>query len=575
MTDNRLGSTRPRTHRRPRRRGVPVPLAVIGLVASLVLLPPSSAFALSGSTFQGADGDLLGTGGTDWQSAPNLAIGYDKPTGQGDDSFGQGTKEDTEVPSVVSGQIPNNKSDLTRLYVSSETISSQSFLYLAWERVQEPNGTTNMDFEFNQSRTLSSNGITPVRTAGDLLVKYDLSQGGTSPSLGIHRWVTTASALADPNVPDTAAGACEAANSFPCWGKVKPLDGTTAEGTVNTGTTSDPVGTGAPRDLTPRTFGEGAINLTTAGVLDPDHCTSFGSAYLKSRSSDTFSSAVKDFLAPIPVDINNCQPATINLKKVDGANQPLAGAVMQLFLDNGDGVLGTGDTQVGSNCTTPANGICTFSGITVSGTYIGHELTAPNGYQKAADQKVDVVISNLAQNITLTFVDTLAPGRINITKADDSGAFISGVTFTLTSGASTVGSCVTGTQGTCSITNVAPGSYTIDESTIPAGYDKDASFPKAVVVPVGSTPETGAVVTVSATNPRLHRVITLVCHEGSNTLDASSVVLGGVPKTSINAVPSALVAKGVTDADLCSLGGAQYGGIAGHDLINGSVTPGS
>ena len=35
--------------------------------------------------------------------------------------------------------------------MANEKVGTKQFLYLAWERVQEPNGTTNMDFEFNQS----------------------------------------------------------------------------------------------------------------------------------------------------------------------------------------------------------------------------------------------------------------------------------------------------------------------------------------------------------------------------------------------------------------------------------------
>ena len=31
----------------------------------------------------------------------------------------------------------------------------------------------------------SANGVTPIRTAGDMLVIYDLSNGGTNPTLSI------------------------------------------------------------------------------------------------------------------------------------------------------------------------------------------------------------------------------------------------------------------------------------------------------------------------------------------------------------------------------------------------------
>ena len=90
----------------------------------------------------------------------------------------------------MDGSIPPNKSDLLNFGVYLETNASGRFLNLFWHRVQEPKGTTNMDFEFNQSSTLSANGVTPVRTAGDVLIQYDLSQGGTNPTLFVSRWVT-------------------------------------------------------------------------------------------------------------------------------------------------------------------------------------------------------------------------------------------------------------------------------------------------------------------------------------------------------------------------------------------------
>ena len=104
-------------------------IAVLSLVA--IALP---SFAnLGASTFDAADGNLVVNGTeTDWATAPNLKKGIDLPTGTQDDSFGQGTKEDTPVPTVVNGSIPPNKSDLTRFYVANEKVSGKDFLYLAW-----------------------------------------------------------------------------------------------------------------------------------------------------------------------------------------------------------------------------------------------------------------------------------------------------------------------------------------------------------------------------------------------------------------------------------------------------------
>src|SRR5215207_7960142 len=75
----------------------------------------------------------------DWASV-NETRKADKPSGSGDDSFGQGTKEDTPVPTVVSGSIPPNKSDLLNFGVYTETVGTDTFLHLFWSRVQEPSG---------------------------------------------------------------------------------------------------------------------------------------------------------------------------------------------------------------------------------------------------------------------------------------------------------------------------------------------------------------------------------------------------------------------------------------------------
>ena len=373
-------------------------LAVAAILAVLSVSVSSSVLAnLAGSPFDAKDGNLLlDDESQDWVNAPNLAVALDLPTGQQDDSFGNGTKEDSAVPSVIDGSIPNNKSDLTRFYVASQRAGAENdqFLYLAWERVQEPSGTTNMDFEFNQSSAPSGNGVTPVRTAGDVLIKYDLSQGGTNPVLGYHLWVTSGN----------AAQVCEASNSLPCWGKVQSLAGN-FEGAINTAVVSDPIAPNAPRSLSVRTFGEAAINLTDSGILPPGTCNGFGSAYLKSRSSDSFTAAVKDFIAPIPVNISNC--GTINILKTDDAGATLAGAGFTLYADNAPlgGSRGAEDTATDNTCSTGADGKCSLGNDVPFGKYWVVETTIPSGYEGAADQYADLNATTPDLTLSFTFVN--------------------------------------------------------------------------------------------------------------------------------------------------------------------------
>jgi hypothetical protein len=128
--------------------------------------------------------------------------------------------------------------------------------------------------------------VTLNRTAGDLLVTYDFSGSGT-PTLGINFWLTAAAG--------NTVSQCFASNALPCWGDHKDL-GTNAEGAVNSGTVTEPIAGGS---LSAGLFGEASINLTKAGVFKAGVCEAFGSAFVKSRSSSSFTAELKDFIASL------------------------------------------------------------------------------------------------------------------------------------------------------------------------------------------------------------------------------------------------------------------------------------
>src|SRR5215213_2021373 len=158
------------------------------------------------------------TGGSGTNLRSGVTVKQDSASGQNDESFGNGTKEDTAVPSIVTGGIPPNKSDLKAFGLYTEqgevtpTNPTGKYLALFWTRVQDPSGTTNMDFELNQSSTKSSNGVTPVRTNGDKLITYDLSNGGTVATISIRTW--NGSVWGSPTViSDSNTGARGAINT--------------------------------------------------------------------------------------------------------------------------------------------------------------------------------------------------------------------------------------------------------------------------------------------------------------------------------------------------------------------------
>jgi hypothetical protein len=289
-------------HAKYRRVRLGLSLAVTATVVLTLALVSSGLANLPGSSFESSDGNLVvnTAGNTDWTNAPNRVRGDDLPSGSGDNSFGQGTKEDDANVSVVTGSIPPQKSNLTRFYVGSEFASNSNYLYLAWER-SNVLGSANMDFEINHKAqpSLTTTGPKTLnRTAGDLLITYDFGGSGT-PVLGLLKWVITG-----------ATSQCFSANSLPCWGNRVNLSAAGfAEGAVNTVTVTDPI---ANVSLPGLTFGEAAINLTAAGVFPAGTCEAFGSAFLKSRSSASFPAEVKDFIAPQPVNISNCGTITVH-----------------------------------------------------------------------------------------------------------------------------------------------------------------------------------------------------------------------------------------------------------------------
>src|SRR4051812_48795282 len=294
-----MSTLSPRRRRRRRLAVLSTGLLILAVLAS----PPASA-NLSGSAFEGNDGNMVvnAAGHTDWATVAGVNAGIDQPSGSSDNAFGQGTKEDNAAVTVVDGSIPPNKNDLTRFYQASEQASNGNiFLYLGWERLVNI-GNANLDFEINQKATTGFTGTTtgPVtlnRTAGDLLVTYDFGGSGT-PTIGLLKWVTSG-----------ATSQCFSANALPCWGNKVTLGATVAEAAVNTATVAEPIAGG---NLTTGLFGEAAINLTAAGVFQPGVCQAFGTAFLKSRSSSSFTAEIKDFVAPIDVNISNCGSITIH-----------------------------------------------------------------------------------------------------------------------------------------------------------------------------------------------------------------------------------------------------------------------
>ncbi len=502
-----------------RRRRTWLALGVVGALTMLAI--PATSFAdnpsgcdfspanngvegcvgpLSGSTFAGGDGNLLTNptafGTTDWQNVAGLNAGFDLPSGSGDNSFGQGTKEDNANVTVVSGSIPPSKSDLTRFYEASQTVSGQTFLYLAWERTNNL-GNANMDFEINQKTQpdLTTPGAKTLnRTAGDLLITYDFTNGGGKPILGLNVWLTSATT---PVVPGFSPNVCLSSNTFPCWGDHINLSSSVSEGAVNNlDAVTDPLFPGSPNYQNPvpaLRFGEAAINLTGAGVFPPGVCEAFGSAFLKSRASSSFPAEVKDFIAPIPVNIANCGEVVI-IKHTDprGQNQnfsytsnltttPPTGTTAcsqgagteQSFTLNDNGNT-TGDSAANTqDCKFVPVGSYTVVEQGPPANYVLESLTCTTGGSQDGTnpQQANITVT-AGQTVTCTYVNKLQLGAIKVTKTSTKGnAPLAGATFSVTGPNNFSTTLTTGSDGTACVGQLSFGTYHVTETSAPSGYD--------------------------------------------------------------------------------------------------------
>jgi Prealbumin-like fold domain len=413
---------------------------VVAALFAVVFVGGASA-NLTGSTFGGSDGNLTcndANGALDWNcltasGTPALHIGAEAFSGTQDNSFGQGTKENNSAVTLVQGSIPPNKSDLTVFYEASEQIGgyntgcgtaptpcTHTLIYLAWER-SNVLGSANMDFEINQKATpcMDATSGFPVhctinRTAKDILVTYDFTNGGGNPTVGLRTWNGSS------------------------W---QTSTGVVSESAVNSGNVTDAVA-GSPTNgtIAANEFGEAAIDLTASNVLSPGDC-GFGQAttFLKSRSSASFTSEIKDFISPIPTPLIECKGAIKVVKEAKNHNctgagtsgnantdatsciaaskQALSGADFSIWqdtnscaglqtTDNEGDCTDVADTQVGSSMTTGQTGSgasavasACFPDLTL-GDYFVHEDSAPDGFATAADQTVTVTKGTCASGAT-------------------------------------------------------------------------------------------------------------------------------------------------------------------------------
>jgi hypothetical protein len=450
------------------------------LAVGLVFVFTASTASLPGSNFEIDDNANLIVNGPapaiDWVGQ-NESRRVDLATGQNDDSYQGGAKEDDACPGTTTGSIPNNKSDLLTFGAYTEPeANGPGFLNLFWHRVNNPSGTTLMDFELNHSATDCGNGVNRVRTVGDLLIEYSIDQGGAVATITAREWGGSA------------------------WGPKIDLPGQ-AIGTINTtaipaaqsdGLSSSPVAA--------RTFGEMQLDLDF--VFHSGDCESFGSAMIKSRSSDSFTSQLKDFIKPIPVNITNCGKVIIRKEtNPDEANNSTMFDYTKSF---------NTDPASGNTFQLADDGSKTFEGVLFGSGYTVSEGDLPTGWSfQSLDCSASTGVTPSISNKTVTFaIDNAADildctytnralGKIIIEKITDDGqgpfGFTSG-TLTPASWTLTTTAPLAAGKDSKTFANLAPGTYDAAE-TVPAGWNlvsatttcDDGSDPASIGLSAGET----------------------------------------------------------------------------------------
>jgi Prealbumin-like fold domain len=484
-----------------------------GSSAISLACPPAGVSLLTGSNLEidaNANLKIDGTSPcTDWNAVINppgagtgpAVVKNDKDSGSGDDSFTNGSAIN-DIPKIDSGSIPPSKSDLKSFGVWQEGTGGTSVLNLFWSRVQDPNGTTDMDFEFNQNfcdsvppidagSTCDDNtpnggkttiNVTPVRLAGDILITYLLSSGGTNPSIKYRTWTCN-------------GGAC-------AWSAATDLSSSVAIGSINTSAIP-----GAESDIGAQsafTFGEASVNV--AAILGTASCRTLGSAYLKSRASDTDSTAGKDFIAPERVSVTNC--GSVLVKKVSTASSTtlVTGATFKITkgkLVNGSENANdtfTDGTKAGYYCIDNIKLDSGGSTHSVEETVAapGYDLPTSNNPQTVSVTKTASCATRLAQtgttldnDVDLTFADPPSLSAIQITKNGKDKScvaplpascsavgtrLLSGAVFEIkdSNGAVVATSSATNASGVTCVGDLPLATYTVSEKTAPTGYAKAA-----------------------------------------------------------------------------------------------------
>jgi prealbumin domain-containing protein len=458
------------TGSRRRRRFLFVPALLVVATALFLVASASGVLTGSPSKFESGNDPTLGlgnevvntTGNTDWISVVTTATNTpyvhlsDAAASTSDDSFTPGQKQDTTCPSTE-GHKNSPKDDFTDVASYNEQAANGDvYLYGATLRYAA-NGNASENIELKQGTSGLCPGSTTLlaRTPGDKLLAIDYLGGGSAVQFHVLTWVAT--------------GACNvSSDTAPCWGAtVTTLNQTGAEGGVSTSNftaAQNPIGGKA---VVAGQFAEFGVNLATAGIIPNNGtCSAFAQTVWESRASgSSFVSSTKDVSLENHT-ISNCASVSVTKAGSDGGSQ--AGAVFTLYTGSN-----TSGTVVGT-CTVDSNGDClpSFTGLN-PGTYTIDETTTPVGY--TADPKLPETFTLAAGEAKeLSYTDVAQAGALAILKNSSKGGAVANDGAVFSYDGSSVTDNGAGDEdsaiGSVCVSGLAPGDYTVNETSPPSGY---------------------------------------------------------------------------------------------------------
>ncbi|AQP45080.1 hypothetical protein RPIT_10000 [Tessaracoccus flavus] len=305
-------------------------------------------------------------GNLDW-----AVVDYDVYNDGFNDTTQIGGKENEPGTWYQEGPNASGKADIGRVWSYSNITGGDQYLHMALDRAA---GTGSVAYVIELNQSPEMDGLVPVRTIGDL--RLNVEQGGNRAFelLSVSRWDGTA------------------------W-----VDYTPPAGSVYGESNPDEVTGPGGEIFEPRTFLESSFNLTQLGVPTTCDATSFSQANIRTRTSQSLSSEIEDWVrAPINVP-SRC--ALIEIHKTDEAANALVGATFTVTPNpvTGAGTLtvtdgGTGDRDGVANGTIELR--TDFFGI----LYTVTEIAAPLGYLLPADRS-QTFTAQPFESYELTFED--------------------------------------------------------------------------------------------------------------------------------------------------------------------------